>query len=122
MFSRIQDILTYYDSEPTEITHGFIWLVFFPIIYTIEHSFNPIVILSVIVGFCAIYATSYLALRTRKTLAMAMFLFSLIALVLFFTKGGYECPTHWGWALVALSAFFNLKRVSNHYYRQTCKR
>ena len=40
MISRLKRILTYYDSEPTEITQGIIWLIFFPIIYTVEHGLN----------------------------------------------------------------------------------
>jgi len=122
MYARIKNILAYYDSEPTEITHGIIWLVFFPAIYLLEHGFNFTIILSMIIGFCALYAVAYLTLAVRKTLAVAMFLFSLIALILFFSHGDYSCPTHWGWALVSISAFFNLQRITNHYYRQTCTR
>ena len=118
MFKKLDSILTYYDSEPTELTHGFIWLIGFPIIYTLEHGFNTIIFLSMIIGFSTLYSVTNMTLRVRKTIASAVFLFSIISVILFFSHGDYKCPSHWGWVLIALSAFFNLKRIANHYYRR----
>jgi len=118
MFTKLKNILTYYDSEPTEITHGAIWLLGFPIIYTLEHGFNPIVILSIIIGFCSLYAVANMDLRTRKAIAAAVFLFSIVSVCLFFSHGDWKCPSHWGWVLISLSAFFNLQRITNHFYRR----
>jgi len=118
MLSQLNKILSYYDSEPTEITHGIIWSICFPVIYTLEHGFNPIILLSIIIGFCTLYAVAYMTLRIRKALAAAVFLFSIVALILFFSHGDYICPSHWGWFLISLSAFFNLRRITNHFYRR----
>lgn len=119
MLSKIKDILTYYDSEPTEITQGIIWLILFPIIYTTEHGFNIyLLISSVIIGFTGIYSVCYHSLKTRKTIALGTFLFSIVVCVMYLVVNkDYTCPTHWGWALVTLSALFNLKRICNHYYQ-----
>ena len=122
MLSNLKNILTYYDSEPTEITHGVIWMIFFPIIYTLEHGFNPIIFLSFIIGFCTLYAVAYMTIRIRKAVATAVFLFSVVSLILFFSHGDWRCPTHWGWLILVLSAFYNLKRITNHYYRRNCKK
>ena len=118
MLSKIRNILTYYDSEPTEIMQGIIWFILFPIIYTAEHGLNLfLVITSIIIGFCGLYSVCYHSLKTRKTLAFSTFLFSTIVVLMYIIKGNFVCPTHWGWAMICFSAFFNLKRITNHYYR-----
>jgi xanthine/uracil permease len=122
MFSRLKKILTFYDSEPTEITQGFIWFIFFPLIYTLEHGLNIfLALLSIVIGFCTLYGVAYqLDLRKRKTLAYAVFLFSVVAVIMYLLiHKNYNCPTHWGWLVISISAFFNLKRITNHYY---CKK
>jgi hypothetical protein len=118
MISRLSKILTYYDSEPTEITQGIIWFIFFPVIYTLEHGLNILAIsVSIILGFSTLYAVAYKGLEVRKTMAFAIFLFSIISIILyFFVHNDYLCPTHWGWLVVSFSAFFNLRRITNHYY------
>lgn len=119
MLSKIRNILTYYDSEPTEITQGIIWLIFFPIVYTAEHGLNlTLVILSILIGFTTIYSVCYHSLKTRKTLALGVFLFSIVVVVMYYIKGTFVCPTHWGWIVISFSAFFNLKRICNHYYNK----
>jgi len=118
MLSKIKNILTYYDSEPTEIMQGIIWLIIFPVIYTAEHNLNIFLLIpSTLIGFAGIYSVCYHSLKTRKTIALATFLFSVIVVTMYIIKGDYTCPTHWGWGLVSISALFNLKRICNHYYR-----
>jgi hypothetical protein len=124
MISRLKRILTYYDSEPTEITQGIIWLVFFPIIYTVEHGLNLfLVCLSIVIGYCTLHSVAYLSLSIRKTMAFAVFLFSIVTVIMyFFVYKQYSCPTHWGWLLISFSAFFNLRRITNHYYNRQIKK
>lgn len=60
MLTKIKNILTYYDSEPTEIMQGIIWFILFPVIYTAEHGLNLfLVILSIMIGFAGIYSVCY---------------------------------------------------------------
>jgi len=117
MLTKIKNILTYYDSEPTEIMQGIIWFILFPIIYTAEHGLNLfLVILSIMIGFAGIYSVCYHSLKTRKSIAFSTFLFSAIVVVMYIKKGTFSCPTHWCWLVIWFSAFSNLKRISNHYY------
>ncbi len=122
MFFKIKKILTYYDSEPTEITQSFIWLIVYPILYTSEHGFNiTLVLISVAIGLSSLYSTCYHNLKTRKIMALAVFLFSILAWTMYFIHGDYKCPTHWLWGLISMSAFFNLRRICNHYYQNLNK-
>lgn len=117
MLTKIKNILTYYDSEPTEIMQGIIWFILFPVIYTAEHGLNLfLVILSIMIGFAGIYSVCYHSLKTRKSIAFSTFLFSAIVVVMYIKKGTFICPTHWGWLVIWFSAFSNLKRISNRYY------
>lgn len=117
MLSKIKNILTYYDSEPSEIMHGIIWLIIFPIVYSIEHGVNIfLLLLSISIGFSSIYSACYLSLKIRKAAARSVFLLSVVVATMYGIKGDYICPTHWGWGLISFSAFFNLKRICNHYY------
>lgn len=117
MLTKIKNILTYYDSEPTEIMQGIIWFILFPVIYTAEHGLNLfLVILSIMIGFAGIYSVCYHSLKTRKSIAFSTFLFSAIVVVMYIKKGTFSCPTHWGWLVIWFSAFSNLKRISNRYY------
>lgn len=118
MLSRIKRILTYYDSEPTEIMQGIIWFLLFPVVYTIEHGFSLILVLiSLCVGFSSLWSACYAKLQMRKNIALSVFSFSLIVVTTYFIKKDLpSCPTHWGWVVISFSAFFNLKRITNHYY------
>ncbi len=118
MLTRIKKILTYYDSEPTEIMQGIIWFILFPVVFTIEHGCNIVLlVLSILVGFSSIFCACYKSVHIRKIIAQSVFSFSLIVVTIYFlNKDLPACPTHWGWVVVSLSAFFNLKRLTNHYY------
>jgi len=118
MFSRLSTILTYYDSEPTEITQGIVWLIFFPIIHTFDCGINLwLVIPSMLIGFASIKGVCSHGLKIRKTLGLGVFLFSVVVVTYYFIIGKLPSdPTHWGWVLLSLSAFFNLRRLTNHYY------
>ncbi len=119
MFSKIKNILTYYDSEPTEITQAFIWLVLFPIIYTAEFGLNILLVLvSISLGLSGLYSTCYHSLKTRKQIALAAFVFSTVVCTMYAINGSFECPTQWGWIIVSISALFNTMRVCNHYYKE----
>ena len=118
MLSRLRTILTYYDSEPTEITQGFVWLIFFPIIHTLDCDFNVwLIIPSMLLGLASIKGACSHTVKVRKTLGLGVFLFSVVVVTYYFLIGKLpNDATHWGWVLISVSAFFNLRRLTNHYY------
>jgi len=115
---KIINILKYYDSEPSEIAQGFIWLILFPIIYYFEVGLNTCLIIpSILIGFVTLRSVCYHSLKIRKTMAYTCFLFSIIAVVFWVLSGDIaRCPTHWFWIAVSIGALFNLSRISDHYH------
>ncbi|BCV02322.1 MAG: hypothetical protein CM15mV51_1440 [uncultured marine virus] len=82
MLSRIKRILTYYDSEPTEIMQGIIWFLLFPVVYTIEHGFSLVlVIISICIGFSSLWSPCYDQYKLEKYF-FSVFCFSLIVVQL----------------------------------------
>ena len=120
MLARIKTILTYYDSEPTEIMHGIIWFLVYPVLYYAEYGLNLwLIIPSVLLGFAAIKAVCYHDIATRKAISLGIFLFSTIAITMYFIKGALPTdPSHWGWLVISFCAFANLRRITNCYYRK----
>jgi hypothetical protein len=118
MVSRLKTILTYYDSEPTEVTQGFIWMLFYPIIHTVECGLNLwLIIPSFLIGLASIKAACSHPVAVRKTIGLGVFLFSVVVVTYYFLCGQLPSDaTHWGWVLISVSAFFNLRRLTNHYY------
>lgn len=118
MLAKLKTILTYYDSEPTEIMQGVIWFLFFPIINTLDTGFNLwLIIPSILIGLASIKGACLYGVRVRKAIGLAVFLFSVVVVTYYFLcKKLPGDPTHWGWVLISASAFFNLKRLTNHYY------
>ena len=118
MFSKLKTILTYYDSEPTEIMQGVVWLVFFPIVHTLDCGLNLwFIIPSMALGLASIQGACTQTVKVRKTLGLGVFIFSVVTVVYYFICGKMtSSPVHLGWFMVMISAFFNLKRLSNHYY------
>ena len=71
MLKKLGHILTYHDSEPTEVLQGLIWLIFAPMV--IEAEFFPkfwyLIISSILIGFGTLYSVAYLSLETRRKFA-----------------------------------------------------
>lgn len=120
MLAKIINILTYYDSEPTEIMQGLIWFLVYPILYYLEFGLNLwIIIPSILLGLATIKAVCYHEVKTRKAISLGVFLFSIIAITMYFIEGALpKDPSHWGWLFVSFSAFINLRSITNCYYRK----
>ena len=119
MLKRILCILSFYDTEPTEIYQGIIWTIIFPGIYLAEHGNNTwIAVLSVLIGLSSIRAACQCDLLFRKNMALAVFIMSLLALFMFVNSGMLpKSPSHWMWILVSMNALFNLIAITNHYIK-----
>ena len=74
MIKKLGHILTYHDSEPTEVLQGLIWFIFAPMV--LEAEFFPkfwyLAIISIIVGFGALYSVVYKSLKQEENLPMGM--------------------------------------------------
>jgi hypothetical protein len=118
---RLREILTYYDSEPTEVLQGLIWLVFFPIVLLSEMA-GPVTYLvapSMVIGLLAIYAAAKSCIKTRLYTSFAYGLLSLIATYVFISNGGLKVhATNWGWVVICISAISNIKRVRQKYLKE----
>jgi len=114
MLKKLGHILTYHDSEPTEVLQGLIWLIFAPIV--LEATFFPnlwyVALISVLTGFLTLYSVVYESLTTRKYAAYVYGLLSLTFVILFFKDNGlYSNPMNWGWVVISISAISNTRRI-----------
>ena len=113
MIKKLGHILTYHDSEPTEIIQGLIWLIFAPMVLMMEYSnLWYINILSWVVGFGTLYSVVYLNLFIRRYFAYAYGVMSLIfATIFFWEQGIHSNSMNWGWVVISISALSNIRRI-----------
>ena len=114
MLKKLGHILTYHDSEPTEVLQGLIWLIFAPIV--LEATFFPdfwyITLTSIITGSITLYSVVYESLTIRKYVAYTYGLLSLTLIILFFRDSGFNSnPMNWGWIVISISAISNIRRI-----------
>lgn len=121
MLKRVRDIMTYYDSEPTEVLQGLIWLVFFPIVLMSEMDgmIDFLIAPSMVIGFMSILGATKSCIKTRLYSSYAYGTFSLIAAYVFISNGGLEAhATNWGWVVICISAISNIRRVRQKYFAE----
>ena len=115
MIKKLLHILTYHDSEPTEIIQGLIWFIFAPAVLMME---NPnlwyIGIMSCFIGFGTLYSVVYSSLERRKLLGYLYGLISIVFVVLHFYDYDPKTWSHmnWGWVVIAISALSNIRRIN----------
>ena len=116
MIKKLGHILTYHDSEPTEVLQGLIWFIFAPVV--LEAEFFPdlwyVAIISTLIGFGTLHSVVYSSLERRRVFGylyggMAI-LFVIIHFSLFNTFNW--SPMNWGWVVIAISALSNIRRIS----------
>jgi len=114
MLKKLGHILTYHDSEPTEVLQGLIWLIFAPLV--LEATFFPnlwyVALISILTGSLTLYSVIYKSLTIRKYVAYVYGLLSLTFVILFFRDNGlYSNPMNWGWVVISISAISNIRRI-----------
>jgi hypothetical protein len=116
MIKKLGHILTYHDSEPTEVLQGLIWLIFAPLV--LEAEFFPdlwyVAIISMLIGYGTLHSVVYSSLERRRVFGylyggMAI-LFVIIHFSLFNTFSW--TPMNWGWIVIAISALSNIRRIT----------
>ena len=114
MLKKLGHILTYHDSEPTEVLQGLIWLIFAPMV--IEAEFFPkfwyLIISSILIGFGTLYSVAYLSLETRRKFAYGYGITAIIFVAIHFLTSIPYTPMNWGWVVIAISALSNIRRIT----------
>lgn len=114
MIKKLGHILTYHDSEPTEVLQGLIWLIFAPIV--LEAEFFPnlwyVAVLSFLIGFGTLYSVVYSSLERRRLFGYLYGSMAIIFVLIHFTADVNWTPMNWGWIVIAISALSNIRRIT----------
>ena len=116
MLKKLQNILTYYDSEPTEVLQGLIWLIFAPVV--LEAEFFPnlwyVAIISVLIGYGTLHSVVYGSLERRRLFGYLYGVMSIVFVIIHFSlfNSFNWTPMNWGWVVISISALSNIRRIN----------
>lgn len=114
MIKKLGHILTYHDSEPTEVLQGLIWFIFAP--FVLESEFFPnlwyVAVLSFLIGFGTLYSVVYSSLKQRRIFGYLYGGIAIIFVLIHFTADVDWTPMNWGWVVIAISALSNIRRIT----------
>ena len=114
MIKKLGHILTYHDSEPTEVLQGLIWFIFAP--FVLESEFFPnlwyVAVLSFLIGFGTLYSVVYSSLKQRRIFGYLYGGLAIIFVLIHFTADVDWTPMNWGWVVIAISALSNIRRIT----------
>jgi hypothetical protein len=114
MLKKLGHILTYHDSEPTEVLQGLIWFLFAPMV--LEAEFFPnlwyIAAISIIIGFGTLHSVVYSSLERRRIFAYLYGVMSIVFTLIHFTSDITWTPMNWGWIVISISALSNIRRIT----------
>lgn len=112
MLKRLQQLWKYSDSQPTEITLGAALMILAPIATLIELGFMPVYQLMLIgAGAYQLFCISTGKLDCRVRAAMLTFGLYATSLAMYLITIGLPTPSHYGWLILVISSFGNLKRL-----------
>jgi membrane protein implicated in regulation of membrane protease activity len=114
MIKKLGHILTYHDSEPTEVLQGLIWFIFAP--FVLEAEFFPnlwyVAVLSFLIGFGTLYSVVYSSLERRRLFGYLYGSMAIIFVLIHFIADVNWTPMNWGWIVIAISALSNIRRIT----------
>ena len=115
MIKKLGHILTYHDSEPTEVLQGLIWLIFAP--FVLEAEFFPnlwyVAIISMLVGYSTLHSVVYSSLERRRLFGYGYSMLAILFTVIHFLSGDFSTnPMNWGWVVIAISGLSNIRRIT----------
>ena len=114
MLKKLGHILTYHDSEPTEVLQGLIWFLFAPMV--LEAEFFPnlwyVAAISAMIGFGTLHSVVYSSLERRRIFAYLYGTMSIVFTSIYFTSGIIWTPMNWGWVVISISALSNIRRIT----------
>lgn len=114
MLKKLGHILTYHDSEPTEVLQGLIWFLFAPMV--LEAEFFPnlwyVAAASAMIGFGTLHSVVYSSLERRRIFAYLYGAMSIVFAAIHFTSDIIWTPMNWGWVVISISALSNIRRIT----------
>ena len=116
MIKKLGHILTYHDSEPTEVLQGLIWLIFAP--FVLEAEFFPnlwyVAVLSFLIGFGTLHSVVYSSLERRRMFGYLYGIISIVFVIIHFSlfNSFNWTPMNWGWVVIVISALSNIRRIT----------
>jgi len=114
MIKKLGHILTYHDSEPTEVLQGLIWLIFAP--FVLEAEFFPnlwyVAIISVLIGYGTLHSVVYSSLERRRVFGYLYGGMAILFVLIHFTADINWTPMNWGWVVISISAISNVRRIN----------
>ena len=116
MLKKLGHILTYHDSEPTELLQGLIWFIFAPIV--LEAEFFPnlwyVAIISVLIGYGTLHSVVYSSLERRRVFGYLYGILSIVFVIIHFSlfNSFNWTPMNWGWVVISISAVSNIRRIT----------
>jgi hypothetical protein len=116
MIKKLGHILTYHDSEPTEVLQGLIWFIFAPIV--LEAEFFPdlwyVAIISVLIGYGTLHSVVYSSLERRRLFGYLYGVMSIVFVIIHFSlfNSFNWTPMNWGWIVISISALSNIRRIT----------
>ena len=114
MLKKLGHILTYHDSEPTEVLQGLIWFLFAPMVLGAEFFTNLwyVAVISAMIGFGTLHSVVYSSLERRRIFAYLYGVMSIVFTVIHFTSDIIWTPMNWGWVVISISALSNIRRIT----------
>ena len=116
MIKKLGHILTYHDSEPTEVLQGLIWFIFAPVV--LEAEFFPnlwyVAIISVLIGYGTLHSVVYSSLERRRVFGYLYGGMAILFVIIHFSRFNTFnwTPMNWGWVVIAISALSNIRRIT----------
>lgn len=114
MLKKLGHILTYHDSEPTEVLQGLIWFLFAPMV--LEAEFFPnlwyVAAISAMIGFGTLHSVVYSSLERRRIFAYLYGVMSIVFTLIHFTSDITWTSMNWGWVVISISALSNIRRIT----------
>jgi len=112
VFKKLKQLWRYSDSQPTEITLGAALMILAPVATLIELGFMPVYQLILIgAGAYQLFCISTGKLECRVRAAMLTFGLYATSLAMYLITIGLPTPSHYGWLILVISSFGNLKRL-----------
>ena len=113
MIKKLGHILTYHDSEPTEVLQGLIWFIFAPMVLIAAYpSLWYVAIISALIGYGTLHSVVYSSLERRRVFGYLYGVMAILFVLIHFTAAITWTPMNWGWVVIAISALSNIRRIT----------